>query len=387
MLALTLFGAYRSEVPFSDLRVWGAGAAIGLTYAVLPMIRWETVLFKRRGEVLLALSALLLIVSLALMSTSAPIQPLIFIDYFAVISFTAALGSRSLHFGATALLLGLNIIMLAIFGSAPIRVQDLIATSATLIIVAIVLSAVTGEFRFEAYAGRTRELELAKREQELERLYEVSRTMADGQSLKEVLPTLVGKIGTFLEAEIGIVLLHQPRSASLKVLSPIWTSGAELDVGDYEIFLRNRGQVAQVFQDRQSRIQTHDPERPGTGLFGELGIREGLTVPLVVDQRPIGVMVIADKQTGPFTDDDLRTLESLAAPAALILSQMERYEVASETSRKMEELARMKTDFVSVVSHELRTPLTSIIGSSGHLGSPRARSERTGRRGSPKRSS
>ena len=42
---------------------------------------------------------------------------------------------------------------------------------------------------------------------------------------------------------------------------------------------------------------------------------------------------------------------------------MARYEEARATGLKMAELARLKTDFVSIVSHELRTPLTSIIGS------------------------
>jgi signal transduction histidine kinase len=46
-----------------------------------------------------------------------------------------------------------------------------------------------------------------------------------------------------------------------------------------------------------------------------------------------------------------------------VVSQLGRYEAASEMSRRLEEVAQMKTDFVSVVSHELRTPLTSIIGS------------------------
>jgi signal transduction histidine kinase len=36
----------------------------------------------------------------------------------------------------------------------------------------------------------------------------------------------------------------------------------------------------------------------------------------------------------------------------------------------MEELAQLKSDFVSVVSHELRTPLTSIIGSLDTIARP-----------------
>ncbi|HET8739836.1 MAG TPA: ATP-binding protein, partial [Acidimicrobiia bacterium] len=40
-----------------------------------------------------------------------------------------------------------------------------------------------------------------------------------------------------------------------------------------------------------------------------------------------------------------------------------RYEAQAEMTRRLEEVAQMKTDFVSTVSHELRSPLTSIIGS------------------------
>ena len=75
----------------------------------------------------------------------------------------------------------------------------------------------------------------------------------------------------------------------------------------------------------------------------------------------IGVLVVGDKAT-PFTPLDVETLESVAAPAALVLNQMARYEAARSTGERMAELAELKTDFVSVVSHELRTPLTSIIG-------------------------
>jgi signal transduction histidine kinase len=349
--------------------LWAPVLAVAITFGILPFIAWESALTRIGGEVLMGLSAILVIAGLALLSTLAPISTLVFIDYFAVISFTAALGGRWIHFSATTMLLLLNIVMPYAFGQELRPTQEIIVQSATLIVVAIVLSAVTSEFRWEAYQSHTRELELRRRETQLERLYEVSRTMADGQSLGDVLPTLVGKIGRFLEAQLGFVLLHQPRFGSLVVVSPIWTSGNELDIGNYDISLRDRNYLTSVFLNRESALYNPQSEIEA-GLLSELGITSAMAVPLLVDQRPLGVLVVADKLTGEFTADDREMFESLAAPAALILAQLERYEAAAETSKRMEELAQMKTDFVSVVSHELRTPLTSIIGSLATLARP-----------------
>jgi two-component system phosphate regulon sensor histidine kinase PhoR len=44
-------------------------------------------------------------------------------------------------------------------------------------------------------------------------------------------------------------------------------------------------------------------------------------------------------------------------------------------ARRLEEVAQMKTDFVSTVSHELRTPLTSIIGSLDTVNRPELQPE------------
>ena len=368
-MALTSFGAYRLRVPLGEPRFWAPVLAVSITFGILPFIPWESALTRLGGEVLMGLSAILVIAGLALLSTLAPISTLVFIDYFAVISFTAALGGRWIHFSATTILLVLNIVMPYAFGQELRPGQEIIVQSATLIVVAIVLSAVTSEFRWEAYQGHTRELELRRRETQLERLYEVSRTMADGQSLGDVLPTLVGKIGRFLEAQLGFVLLHQPRFGSLVVVSPIWTSGNELDIGNYDISLRDRNYLTSVFLNRESAFYNPQDETE-VGLLAELGITTAMAVPLLVDQRPLGVLVVGDKVSGEFTADDREMFESLAAPAALILAQLERYEAAAETSKRMEELAQMKTDFVSVVSHELRTPLTSIIGSLATLARP-----------------
>jgi signal transduction histidine kinase len=75
------------------------------------------------------------------------------------------------------------------------------------------------------------------------------------------------------------------------------------------------------------------------------------------------VIAVGDSAAESFRPEQLEQLAFLAGPAALVLSQIGRYEEQTEMNRRLEEVAQMKTDFVSVVSHELRTPLTSIIGS------------------------
>ncbi|MCZ6737344.1 MAG: ATP-binding protein, partial [Actinobacteria bacterium] len=98
-------------------------------------------------------------------------------------------------------------------------------------------------------------------------------------------------------------------------------------------------------------------------LLQELGLKQALVAPLKVEAMRVGVIVVGDPYLHDFTEEQLDQLSSLAAPAGLVLSQIGRYEAQAEMTKRLEEVARMKSDFVSTVSHELRSPLTSIIGS------------------------
>jgi signal transduction histidine kinase len=119
-----------------------------------------------------------------------------------------------------------------------------------------------------------------------------------------------------------------------------------------------------VFKRGGTVIDKHvAPEDLTDPLLSALSPTSITAVPLRIEARPVGVLLVADKNAGEFSVDDAAALEALAGPAALVLNQMARYEEAKVSGAKMAELAQLKTDFVSVVSHELRTPLTSIIGS------------------------
>lgn len=213
--------------------------------------------------------------------------------------------------------------------------------------------------------------ELRDREVELNRLYDISRTIGAGEDLGEVLPELVGRAAGYVNARVGLVLLFQPETEGLEVLSPIWVAGQALEAEGYSFNLRDRSTAVRVFlQGRPVFSNNLDGDAEVVDAFlKDLGVQRMAAVPLSVEGRPVGVLMVADKM-GDFTEDDIASLQTVAGPAAMVLDHLSRYEDAQETSRRMEELARMKSDFVSVVSHELRTPLTSVIGSLATLARP-----------------
>lgn len=215
-----------------------------------------------------------------------------------------------------------------------------------------------------------REAALADKERELSQLYDVSRTIGAGSKLDEVLPELVGRVAMSVNARIGLVLLYDPEKERLDLLSPIWVAGHTVHADAFHLGLDEYGIGQRVFMSGDAEVINEiasDDVRDR--LVSELEAERVAAVALRIGDRTIGVLLVGDN-TGSFTDADLDTLHSVAAPAALVLNQMARYEQARSTSERMAELARLKTDFVSVVSHELRTPLTSIIGALGTLQRP-----------------
>jgi signal transduction histidine kinase len=217
-----------------------------------------------------------------------------------------------------------------------------------------------------------RERYLSEKEQELQKLYDVSRTIGVGSNLSEVLPELVGRVANALEARVGVVLLYRRDQEALEVMSPIWVAGQTLRAEGYSLSLSEPSIAQKVFTSGEPAVFDNLEENAdeADAFLLELGSRELAAVPLRIESRPIGVLITAEKRDSHFTVNDLGLLESLAGPSALVLNQLARYEEAQETSQKAMELAQLKTDFVSVVSHELRTPLTAIIGSLSTLQRP-----------------
>jgi signal transduction histidine kinase/CHASE3 domain sensor protein len=88
-----------------------------------------------------------------------------------------------------------------------------------------------------------------------------------------------------------------------------------------------------------------------------------LILPLRTRREMLGALVIAaNDPERAMTDEKLPLAEILAERAALAIENAKLYTEQVDARRKVEDLSRLKDEFLSIASHELRTPVTSIKG-------------------------
>ena len=106
-----------------------------------------------------------------------------------------------------------------------------------------------------------------------------------------------------------------------------------------------------------------DVTNPGTYHASPVTLASLLVLPLRTRREMLGALVIAANDPDrAMTDDKLPLAEILAERAALAIENAKLYTEQVEARRKVEDLSRLKDEFLSIASHELRTPVTSIKG-------------------------
>lgn len=235
------------------------------------------------------------------------------------------------------------------------------------------------------YAWRTRALHARNLERiaGLRQLLDSIRVINSGLDLDSVLQNIVAEAARLVDAEPGAIGLL--RGEELR-FHRVWVDGAwqpsELSVG------RGEGVAGEVARTGEARVVDDPGGDPGPGLpaaFPESYARGFIDVP-ITDRTGtvVGVLDVRRRPgQGPFGEDDRHVLQSLAHQAAIAIENArlfgdleekkimlsesvwaveELYKNEVQTSRILQEMHDMKTNFMVVTSHEMRTPLTILKG-------------------------
>ncbi|MDQ3281976.1 MAG: ATP-binding protein [Acidobacteriota bacterium] len=168
------------------------------------------------------------------------------------------------------------------------------------------------------------------------------------------------------------VILRNADSKELSVASIYHRDMASLGLAWSYIYrqplLVGEGIIGQVVSTGYPSLTTnvrgsYDATNPGTYHPSPVNLASLLILPLRTRREMIGALIIAaNDPERAMTDDKLPLAEVLAERAALAIENAKLYTEQVEARRKLEDLSRLKDEFLSIASHELRTPVTSIKG-------------------------
>jgi signal transduction histidine kinase len=205
---------------------------------------------------------------------------------------------------------------------------------------------------------------LIRKSKEVKTLHDVAQAMVTrvGRDISS-LGAIVAIVARALEADLVAFLILDEATGEL-VTQP-GAFGIEGEEMLYRIPLTEaRSSSVRVFKTRKPFMAEDAQNDPGViASYAQLWkVHSLLVVPLVVEDRVLGVMRVGSRRRGAFGDEALALVTVVAEEASILVETAMLNRRLSETAEQLAALNRMKDEFVSTVSHEFKTPLTTITG-------------------------
>ncbi len=193
----------------------------------------------------------------------------------------------------------------------------------------------------------------------------VNRSLELGKILDEV----IAQVLHIMHFQAGSIFLNDPESGTLVLESSQTQSGESDSVSLLEENLSKACRACQTFKEHISECAAPiviadiavQPEFSGSGLI-EMGFRSLIGAPLISKKTILGVLVLLSNELRQLPQDDLDLLTSIGNQIGMTIDNISLYQQELQARERLEDLNKLKDDFVAIVSHDLRSPLTAILG-------------------------
>ena len=246
-------------------------------------------------------------------------------------------------------------------GAFPDKQVELVRTFADQAVVAV-----ENVRLFQALKARTDEL--TRSVNELRALGEVGRAVSSSLDMQTVLTTIVTQAAELSGGAGGIVYEFDEPSKSFHVRSAYRVEEEDLAVrrsmpvplGESAI---GRAGLTRAPVQVEDMLDERAEVRPQTrALLAKRGIRSLVAVPICTDQVVLGALAVWRRESGRFSDDVVRLLQTFALQSVLAIEHARLFREIESKNHELEIASRHKSQFLANMSHELRTPLNAIIG-------------------------
>jgi signal transduction histidine kinase len=194
---------------------------------------------------------------------------------------------------------------------------------------------------------------LAKRLEELAIMQEIDRQLNATLDYDRVMDFTLDCAIQMTGADGGIIGAVDHEQEAMSFLA---TRGSPLEDKSFhhEPWPLDQGIVGRVVRTKQP-VLASDVTQDSDYVSVVSETRSQLTVPILREDRVMGVISLEGSKLSIFDEDDLSFMTRLADHAAIAIENARLYSDLKQANEA-------KSEFVSMVSHELKTPMTSIKG-------------------------